>query len=157
VTRGLNPDTLLKASRVEWLGNVPERWEVIRLKYVASHIVDCLHATPTYSDGGQFPAIRTADIAPGLVRLSQARRVDLDVYTRWTQRLQPADGDILYSREGERYGIAACVPTGVQLCISQRMMVFRIRPEFKAEFIMWVLNSPHVYAQASQDVTGATA
>src|ERR1700674_1788104 len=38
-------------------------------------------------------------------------------------------GDILYSREGERFGIAACVPDGRRLCISQRMMVFRVRPE----------------------------
>ena len=29
-------------------------------------------------------------------------------------------------REGERYGLAALVPEGVDLCISQRMMVFRI-------------------------------
>jgi hypothetical protein len=38
-------------------------------------------------------------------------------------------GDILYSREGERFGIAACVPDGRRLCISHRMMVFRVRPE----------------------------
>jgi type I restriction enzyme S subunit len=31
VTRGLNPDAKLKASGVEWLGNVPEHWEVVRL------------------------------------------------------------------------------------------------------------------------------
>jgi type I restriction enzyme S subunit len=69
----------------------------------------------------------------------------------------PREGDILYSREGERFGIAACVPPGVQLCISQRMMVFRIRHEYNPTFVMWVLNSPQVYAQATQDVMGATA
>ena len=78
-------------------------------------------------------------------------------YTRWIERLEPKPGDILYSREGERFGIAACVPEGAHLCISQRMMVFRIRPEYNPVFVMWLLNSKQVYAQACQDVMGSTA
>lgn len=34
VTRGLNPDVAFKDSGVEWLGEVPEHWEVKKLKYV---------------------------------------------------------------------------------------------------------------------------
>ncbi len=34
VTRGLNPDAALKDSGVEWLGQVPEGWEVKRLRFV---------------------------------------------------------------------------------------------------------------------------
>ncbi len=34
VTKGLNPDVRMKPSGVEWLGEVPEQWEVQRLKYV---------------------------------------------------------------------------------------------------------------------------
>jgi type I restriction enzyme S subunit len=36
VTKGLNPDAPMKDSGIEWLGEVPEHWEVKRLKYVAS-------------------------------------------------------------------------------------------------------------------------
>jgi type I restriction enzyme, S subunit len=156
VTRGLDSDVPLKDSGVEWLGEVPAHWEVVRLKFVAEKIVDCLHATPLYSDAGAFPAIRTADIAPGVVRLKQARLIEAHEYEKWIQRLRPAEGDILYSREGERFGIAACVPDGVNLCISQRMMVFRLRKDHNSSFVMWLLNSPQVFAQASQDVMGAT-
>ena len=35
VTRGLDPDVPLKDSGVEWLGEVPEHWEVARLRNVA--------------------------------------------------------------------------------------------------------------------------
>jgi len=35
VTRGLNPDAPLKPSGIEWLGDVPEHWEVARLKHAA--------------------------------------------------------------------------------------------------------------------------
>lgn len=35
VTRGLNPDVPLKDFGVEWIGQVPEHWEVKKLKYLA--------------------------------------------------------------------------------------------------------------------------
>jgi type I restriction enzyme, S subunit len=38
VTKGLNPNTQMKDSGIEWLGKVPEHWEVKRLKYVAELI-----------------------------------------------------------------------------------------------------------------------
>ena len=154
---GLKPYPEMKDSGVEWLGEVPAHWEVKRLKFVAEKIVDCLHATPTYSDSGIFPGIRTADISPGIVRLESARRIEKDEYYRWTQRLEPTEDDILYSREGERFGIAACVPRGAKLCISQRMMVFRIRNEHNPFFVMFLLNTPELYFQANQDVMGSTA
>lgn len=157
VTRGLNPEAPLKDSGIPWLGQIPAHWEVRKLKFVASHIVDCLHATPRYSESGSHPAIRTADISRGVVHLDKARRISSEDYARWTSRLEPAEGDILYSREGERFGIAACVPAGVRLCISQRMMVFRIGPNFCSHFVMQLLNSEATYRQALQDVSGATA
>ena len=35
VTKGLDPDAPMKDSGVEWLGEVPEHWESVRLKWVA--------------------------------------------------------------------------------------------------------------------------
>ena len=157
VTRGLDPNVRLKPSGVEWLGDVPEHWHNARLKFVASQIVDCLHATPIYSETGAFPAIRTADLRPGELRLGSARRVDEENYRLWTARLAPAEGDILYSREGERFGVAATVPADVRLCISQRMMAFRIHEDHNSDYVMWQINCRHVYAQAAADLIGAAA
>ncbi len=38
VTRGLNPNAKMKDSGVEWIGEIPEGWEVKRLKYVTDLI-----------------------------------------------------------------------------------------------------------------------
>ncbi|MEI6494361.1 MAG: restriction endonuclease subunit S [Verrucomicrobiota bacterium] len=157
VTRGLDPTVHLKPSGIPWLGDIPEHWERTRLKFEASHIVDCLHATPSYRSDGFYPAIRTADIEPGRVRLERARKISEAEFKRWTARLKPEAGDILYSREGERFGIAANVPPATELCISQRMMVFRIRKRQNSEYLMWQLNCQHVYLQASLYVIGSTA
>lgn len=157
VTRGLNPNAKLKPSGIDWIGEIPEGWETGRLKHQCSHIVDCLHATPTYEENGEHPAIRTADITPGQTRYESARRISAKEFEKWTERLEPKAGDILYSREGERYGIAAPVPEGSKLCISQRMMVLRPKEAICSQFLMWQLNCTHVILQASQDVYGATS
>lgn len=40
VTRGLDPNVKLKPSGVEWLGNIPEHWEVRRLKTLLTEFSD---------------------------------------------------------------------------------------------------------------------
>ncbi|MGP5225325.1 restriction endonuclease subunit S [Psychrobacter aquimaris] len=39
VTKGLNPDAPMKDSGVEWLGEVPEHWEVQRFKFMCDQII----------------------------------------------------------------------------------------------------------------------
>ena len=34
VTKGLNPDVKMKDSGIEWIGEVPEHWKIIRMKYI---------------------------------------------------------------------------------------------------------------------------
>jgi type I restriction enzyme S subunit len=34
ITKGLNPDVKMKDSGIEWIGEIPEHWEVSRLKYL---------------------------------------------------------------------------------------------------------------------------
>lgn len=38
VTKGLNPDAPMKDSGIDWLGDIPEHWEVKRLKYLSTEI-----------------------------------------------------------------------------------------------------------------------
>jgi type I restriction enzyme S subunit len=44
VTRGLDPNVKLKPSGIPWLGDVPEHWEIKRIKYLMN-TVDCRSAT----------------------------------------------------------------------------------------------------------------
>lgn len=39
VTRGLDPDVKTNPSGVDWLGDIPEHWDVKKLKYVTSNII----------------------------------------------------------------------------------------------------------------------
>jgi len=54
VTRGLDPDVPLKESGIEWLGKIPEHWEVVRLKYLA-HITTGNRDTIDRQENGKYP------------------------------------------------------------------------------------------------------
>lgn len=155
VTKGLNPDVLMKDSGVEWLGEIPQHWGVTRLKYECRDIVDCPHSTPNYTDEGEYPAIRTADILAGYLDLQNCRRVTEPVYNERNFRLIPKAGDIIYSREGERFGIGAPIPEGAKVCLAQRVMLFRAKST--PGYLMWALNSSSTYTQAQQDCIGSTS
>ncbi len=157
VTKGLKPNVPMKDSGEDWIPTIPESWSITRLKFVSKFIVDCLHATPKYSANGEYPAIRTADIIPGKVLIDKALKVTNETYVKWIERAKPQENDILYSREGGRFGIAAIVPSGIDLCISQRMTHFRIKSEFNPKYIMWQLNCMHVFLQASIYISGAAS
>jgi len=167
VTRGLPPDAAraagldpfpeFKPSGIDWIGDVPEHWGNSRLKHVMSRIADCPHETPTYTPGAEYFVIRTADVSLGQLDLSDALRVDEDEYFRRVRRLRLQEGDIVYGREGERWGFAASVPGGPTACLGQRMMQFRAGTRFNARFLMWHINAACVYQQGSVDTLGATS
>lgn len=154
LTRGL-PGRHTRFKETE-IGEVPEEWEVVSLEDLCSAIVDCPHTTPKYVEAG-FPVIRTADVIPGRMLLRQAKLVSEETLNERAKRLVPVPGDIFYSREGERFGIAAPVPHGVRTCVGQRMMHLRASSTVDASFLCWLMNAPMVYGQAVAEVGGSTS
>ena len=63
VTKGINPDVPMKDSGIEWLGEIPEHWEVKKVKWVHRTTSG---GTPKTSDsenyGGDIPWLRTLDL-----------------------------------------------------------------------------------------------
>ncbi len=64
VTKGLNPDAPMKDSGVEWLGDVPEHWDLVPLKYLCNFSGG---GTPTkdnlsYWTGGTIPWVSPKDM-----------------------------------------------------------------------------------------------
>lgn len=53
VTKGLNPNAPMKDSGIEWIGEIPEHWEVKRLKYLC-HIQTGNKDTQDADDNGEY-------------------------------------------------------------------------------------------------------
>jgi type I restriction enzyme S subunit len=157
VTFGITGPTPLKNTGSKVFPRISDHWRIARIKHLCSHVVDCLHTTPQYEGLVVHPCIRTADVEPGRILLADARLVSDEEYHQRIGRLRPLAGDIVYSREGERFGIAATIPRGVDLCLGQRMMMFRVRKAHDSNFLMWALNSDNTLDQLRSRLFGATS
>jgi|LakMenE01Jun11ns_1017448.scaffolds.fasta_scaffold9936226_2 type I restriction enzyme S subunit len=81
VTKGLNPDAPMKDSGVEWLGEVPEHWEILELKRLkkegSSITYGIVQAGPHIDDGVAY--IRTSDMAGDRLILETCQRTSMEI------------------------------------------------------------------------------
>ncbi|MFE4948664.1 restriction endonuclease subunit S [Leifsonia sp. NPDC056665] len=78
----------------------------------------------------------------------------METYAARISRVQPAFGDLLYSREGTYFGSAAEVPSGLPVCLGQRMVLIRPNSDMiNHRFLRFWLNSGAMasYVQAHKD------
>lgn len=57
VTKGLNPDAEMKDSGIQWIGNMPSHWEVIRGKYILRYM-----QKPVRDDDGVITCFRDGEV-----------------------------------------------------------------------------------------------
>lgn len=55
VTRGLNPDVKMKDSGVEWLGEMPEHWGIMKMKYLVNLQSGSNLTADQIQEEGQYP------------------------------------------------------------------------------------------------------
>ncbi len=121
---------------------LPADWRWERLDNVCDGVLDCPHSTPVLTADGPF-VVRSQDMRTGVFRMEEAGRVSEKTYQERIVRAEPRHGDLLYSREGTYFGIAAEVPAGVRVCLGQRMVLLRPKPsKCNSRFLRYWLNSP---------------
>ncbi len=139
----------------EW-PDLPESWRSADVEAICSEIVDCPHSTPKWTESGAI-CLRTTNFRAGSLDLSEVRYVSESTYKKRISRLEPREGDVLYSREGGILGLSCMVPSGTRVCLGQRMMLMRAKSElYHPTFLMHVLNSPDTNARV-RDLTGGSA
>ena len=140
VTRGLNPKAKLKPSGVEWLGDVPEHWEVKRMKHLGM-IRYGLGEPPEYVDDG-LPFIRATDINHGKIDTRLVKRVAPDDIP-WHRRPLLELNEILVVRSGAYTGDSAIVSNEIAGCVAGYDMILTIQ-KASPEFLAWVLLSRYM-------------
>ena len=88
VTRGLDPDVPLKDSGVEWLGKVPEHWEIKKLKILSSKVQNGV--TPPTEE----PAYYTKDGLPWYSPPSLGAAISIGQPTKYVSNRAIEDGKV---------------------------------------------------------------
>ena len=148
VTKGLNPDVPLKDSGVEWLGQVPEHWELTRFKFLCDNIIagpfgssitKDMYKPTGYKVYGQEQVIPN-DFEIGDYFISEK---DFSELSRYEVRT----GEVLISCVGTFGKIAVFPDDAKPGIINPRLIKATLKKEHNPHFVREFLKSTTVYKQ----------
>ena len=159
VTRGLDPNVRLKPSGVEWLGDVPEHWEVLRLKTLARVIDQGVspQAENRLADDGSWGVLKAGCVNRGVFRDTEHKRLPADF--PFDPNLGVEIGDVLVSRASGSPQLVGSV--GRVQSIAYRLILSdkTFRPVFNtradSDFMVLAMNSRYYRQQVEQAISGA--
>lgn len=119
-------------------------------------LFDGPHATPTRIESGPY-FLNIASLSGGRLELDQSDHVSEADFEKWTKRVEPTEGDLLFSYE-TRLGEAALMPAGVRACLGRRMALIRPnRAVVNPKFLLYYYLSPGFQRTIEQHtIHGAT-
>ncbi len=101
-----------------------DSWREVPLGKLAE-IFDGPHATPPKTDSGPV-FLGISNLANGRIDPSGSEHISEENFKRWTRRVTPEPGDVVFSYE-TRLGEAALIPEGLRCCLGRRMGLLRAR------------------------------
>lgn len=80
VTKGLAPCVGMKDSGVEWIGDIPNSWDVLKLKYVIAFIESgvSVNASQSAAGEGKIGVLKTSSVSKYSFRPEENKEVNLD-------------------------------------------------------------------------------
>ncbi|MGB0723235.1 MAG: restriction endonuclease subunit S [Gammaproteobacteria bacterium] len=139
VTKGLNPDVTFSDSGIEWLGKVPEHWEIKRFRFEARLLSGSTPTTtnPDYWDG-DIPWISPKDVKTEELTTAQDKVTEFAV-TDYGLRVHEQDNAVIVIRG---MILARRVPVAVargRYTVNQDMKVIQSKGDLGPEFFQMYL------------------
>lgn len=131
VTKGLNPDVPMKDSGIEWIGMIPEHWEVKKFGYIATVKANLVHPNAY----GDYPQVSSENIEKSTGRLLKCKTVN-DVGVISDNHLF-FKGQILYSKIRPALN-KACIAPFDGLCSAD---IYPIETMENTEFVLFSILS----------------
>jgi len=144
VTRGLDPKVKLKPSGVEWIGDIPEHWEVRRLKFLCHNLNQ---QTSEKQPGEMYIALEHVESWTGRILLPD----DEITFDSQVKRFQP--GDVLFGKL-RPYLAKVTRPQTAGVCVGE-FLVLRATGNVSANFLEQKLRSKRVIDLINSSTFGA--
>lgn len=148
-------DQLTSSLFIEMFGDlVKGKYEIKKLKDISKKISDGIHSKPEYTKTGR-PFLSVVNINKGKVNFEDCKYVSEESFQKMIKSTHPEKGDILYTKVGATYGIAAYIDTNVEFCLY--VSVCLIKPKhylINAKFLSIQMNMPFIKYQADNRIKG---
>ncbi len=157
VTRGLNPNVRLKSSGVEWIGDVPEHWETIRVGYFAKVANG---STPSRSNAaywidGVNPWLNSSSVNQGTITKAEQFVTDLALRECHLPRLRPGSVLVGITGQGKTRGMSAVL--SIEATINQHMASITPRTErVSSQYLHMYLTAAYNELRAISSASGST-
>jgi type I restriction enzyme S subunit len=157
VTKGLNPKAPMRDSRIEWLGEIPRHWQILKLKYITPNVTVGIVVTPS-----RYYVEEGPDTVP-CPRSFNVRRCGID---HRNMAFISMEGNQLHSKSILRKGDLVAVRTGqpgTTAVIDEALdgancvdlIIIRQSPTFDSRFLCHFLNSAPAQHQYGAGAEGA--
>lgn len=99
VTKGLDKSIPLKDSGIEWIGKIPQHWEIIKLKKTISLIADIDHYMPDTTDTG-YSYLMTGDLKDiaSKIDFENCKHISDSDYKDLSKKIHPVLDDVIFAR-----------------------------------------------------------
>jgi type I restriction enzyme, S subunit len=140
MTRGLDLNTKLRPSGVEWIGDVPESWEIKRLKYAVPGVTVGIVIQPAqmYVPSG-VPCLRSLNISKGKIDAQEIVYIS-ERSNSTNRKSQLHCGDIVVVRTGKA-GVAVVVPPEYEGANCVDLLIIRKSSRILSDYLLTYLNS----------------
>lgn len=141
VTKGIDPDVKLKDSGIDWLGEIPEGWEICKLKHVVE-VKDGTYDTPDYvvENDMTYPLVTSKDVVTGKIEFSNCKHINRESFEAINKRSNVVKNDILMPMIGT-VGGAVIVETEKEFSIKNVALFKTSDSSLSPNYLQALLNS----------------
>lgn len=155
VTKGLDPNVPMKDSGVEWIGMIPEGWNICKLKFLCSSIKDGSHFSPTTTEEG-FPYITAADVHGKGLDYANAKKISEKDYNDLVQSGCKAEkDDILLVKDGATTGRVGMKIENNPCVLLSSVAMLRVNTKAYPTYLMYMVSSDLLQQQISIAMAGS--
>ena len=157
VTKGLNPNVPMRDSGIQWIGEIPAHWSVLKLKYCTTKIGSGI--TPTggadvYQDNGIL-FLRSQNIYEDDLRLEDVVYISDEIDAQMSNS-RVYYGDVLLNITGASIGRCRCFDRNVRANVNQHVCIIRPNKlKINYKYLQYILNSDLGQTLVKTGQTGA--
>ena len=158
VTRGLNPNVKLKDSSIDWIGKIPQGWEICRIKNVAS-LFGRIGFRGYSSDDLNKEGIGAITLSPSNMK-PMAMDYSNVTYLSWEKyqespEIMIKNGDLLMVKTGSSFGKVSLVEN-LPCEATINPQILRIVPKDNSKYLGYYLQTSLFVDQVEIGVVGGT-
>lgn len=159
VTKGLNPDAPMKDSGVDWIGEIPEHWEIKKLKHVCQAFGRIgfrgYSTTDLVDEGEGCITLSPSNMRDGQMQYEKCTYLSWEKYEE-SPEIKIFNGDILFVKTGSTYGKSSLVDNlPLEATINPQLLVFK-NFTCNNRFLAHVLQTTTIKTQVEVSVIGGT-